>query len=62
MAVPARPFAGDRVVEPRFIPAGMGEEQRRAFAKIAHRGRVEAVHLYTLLGVGLECYLHACGV
>ena len=55
-----RARTGDLLAAPRFIPDGMGEEERRAFAKIAHRGCVEAVHLYTLLGIGLECYLHAC--
>lgn len=37
----------------------MGEDGRRAFVQIAHRGRIEMAHLYTLLGIGLQCFVNA---
>jgi hypothetical protein len=47
-------------VEPtRTIPNEMDQDGRESFLAIGQRARVEAVHCYTVLGLGLQAFFRS---
>ena len=42
----------------RSIPETFSDEDRKCFKAVAERARVEKVHVYTILSLGLQIYLH----
>lgn len=50
-------MAGARVVPPRTVPDAFDDEDRRVFLAIGERAAVEAVHCYSVVGLGLQAYL-----
>ena len=51
------PMAGARVVPRRNVPDALDAEDRRVFLAIGERAAAEAVHCYSVVGLGLQAYL-----
>ena len=50
-------MAGARVVPLRNVPDALDDEDRRVFLAIGERAAAEAVHCYSVVGLGLQAYL-----